>query len=61
MKISEKVYMHISNTFIQKKSPLASKTASIKEQNFLQVQRTTSLAIWAITSEIFALIEARML
>jgi len=43
------------------KYPLASTTASIRERNFLQAGMTTSLPMSAITYEILALREARVL
>jgi hypothetical protein len=43
------------------KSPLASTIASIRDWNILQGWMTTSLSKLAITSEILALREARML
>jgi urease accessory protein UreF len=42
------------------KFPLASTTAAIRDQNFLQEWMTTSLSMSAITSEIWALREARV-
>jgi hypothetical protein len=61
MKISEKVYMDITYTFAEKKSPLASTIASIRERNALQGWMTTSLSIVVITSETLALREVRVL
>ena len=43
------------------KSPLASTTASIRDQNFLQARMTTFLSMLAISSETLDLREARVL